>query len=235
MREIKFRGYAVEEMVDTQWQYGYGVIEIECHEGKSDIILCTFYSGKLLIKENSLGQYTGVNTIDGNEIYEGDIVRRTKVHPGGIDFVGSVEFMDGAFWIVNEDDCVLLQPNLDELRVIGNVYEGIYETMTDEEAIRQIENTEVHHKLLRLTNHQEPKEPDNVNHPSHYTRGGIECIDAIKAAIIGLEPQEAIFVKDIIKYVWRYKYKNGLEDLKKAMVNLDWLIDEVSKNEVTKP
>ena len=95
--------------------------------------------------------------------------------------------------------------------------------MTDEEVIRQIENTEVH------------QESDNVNHPSHYTRGNVECIDAIKAAIIGLEPQEAIFVKDIIKYVWRYKYKNGLEDLKKAMVNLDWLIDEVSKNEVTKP
>lgn len=131
MREIKFRGYAVEEMVDTQWRYGYGVIEIEfvkdvakeCRR-KSDIILCTFYNGDLLIKENSLGQYIGVNTIDGNEIYEGDIVKRTKVHPGGIDFVGSVEFMDGAFWIVNEDDCVLLQPNLDELRVIGNVFEG---------------------------------------------------------------------------------------------------------------
>lgn len=84
---------------------------------------------------------------------------------------------------------------------------------------RQIENMEVH------------QEPDNVNHPSHYTRGNVECIDAIKAAIIGLDPVEAVFVKDIIKYVWRYKYKNGLEDLKKARVTLDWLIDEVTKNE----
>ena len=72
---------------------------------------------------------------------------------------------------------------------------------------------------------------DVVNHPSHYTRGTVECIDAIKAAIIGLDPVEAVFVKDIIKYVWRYKYKNGLEDLKKARVTLDWLIDEVTKNE----
>jgi hypothetical protein len=57
---------------------------------------------------------------------------------------------------------------------------------------------------------------DNVNHPSHYTQGGIECIDAIKAATVGKKPMEAVCVANIVKYLWRYEEKNGLEDVKKA-------------------
>ncbi len=57
---------------------------------------------------------------------------------------------------------------------------------------------------------------DPVNHPPHYKAGGIECIDAIEAA---LTPEEyAGFIKgNVIKYSWRSKHKNGLEDLKKAV------------------
>jgi hypothetical protein len=70
-------------------------------------------------------------------------------------------------------------------------------------------------------------DPDSVNHPQHYTRGGIECIDAIAAAVQDLPGKEAWLVGQIIKYVWRYKWKNGAEDLEKARFYLDRLIGEV--------
>jgi hypothetical protein len=68
---------------------------------------------------------------------------------------------------------------------------------------------------------------DNVNHPSHYTQGAIECIDAIKEATKGLFGIEAVCTANIIKYVWRWKFKNGLEDLEKASWYLDKLKQEV--------
>jgi len=69
---------------------------------------------------------------------------------------------------------------------------------------------------------------DHVHHPSHYTNGDIECIDAIRAA---LTPEEFIgYCKgNAIKYVWREKSKNGLEDMQKAKVYLGWMIDQASK------
>lgn len=44
---------------------------------------------------------------------------------------------------------------------------------------------------------------DNVNHPIHYTQGGIECIDALAAATINLQGLEAVCTANAIKYLWR--------------------------------
>jgi len=71
---------------------------------------------------------------------------------------------------------------------------------------------------------------DNVNHPSHYTQGAIECIDAIKEATKGLFGIEAVCTGNIIKYVWRWKFKNGVEDLRKAEWYLQRLIKEATSN-----
>jgi hypothetical protein len=57
---------------------------------------------------------------------------------------------------------------------------------------------------------------DVVNHPTHYTQGKIECIDAIEAATTGLFGIIAVCVANVIKYVWRFALKNGIEDLDKA-------------------
>jgi predicted ATPase len=76
--------------------------------------------------------------------------------------------------------------------------------------------------------YERSKKEDNVNHPSHYTQGAIECIDAIKEATKGLLGIEAVCTANIIKYVWRWKFKNGVEDLRKARWYLDRLIEEVS-------
>lgn len=59
-------------------------------------------------------------------------------------------------------------------------------------------------------------ETDVVNHPSHYTQGGIECIDAMKSAF-GAE-ELAVYCKiAAFKYIWRCELKNGSEDVKKAI------------------
>jgi hypothetical protein len=56
---------------------------------------------------------------------------------------------------------------------------------------------------------------DTVNHPSHYTDGGIECIDAIQAALT--EEEYLGYLKgNIIKYVWRERMKGRKESLDKA-------------------
>ena len=78
------------------------------------------------------------------------------------------------------------------------------------------------------------KNMDNVNHPAHYTSGGIECIEAIRASLG--DKEFADYCKgNIIKYLWRYRLKNGLEDLKKAKVYLDWMIDAEETEYVAVP
>lgn len=71
---------------------------------------------------------------------------------------------------------------------------------------------------------------DSVNHPDHYTRGKIECIDALAAATHDLQGMDAVCTANAIKYLWRWKHKNGIEDLKKARWYLDRLIQEVENS-----
>lgn len=68
---------------------------------------------------------------------------------------------------------------------------------------------------------------DVVNHPPHYTKGRIECIDAIDSATTGKSGIEAVCVANIIKYLFRYEEKNGLEDVKKAQWYINKLISEL--------
>ena len=63
---------------------------------------------------------------------------------------------------------------------------------------------------------------DPVNNPLHYNIGGIEAIDAIVAATN--EQVEGYLQGNILKYLWRYRYKNCLEDLRKAQWYLNKLI-----------
>ena len=64
---------------------------------------------------------------------------------------------------------------------------------------------------------------DAVNHPSHYTQGGIECIEAIKASMTP-EGFQDYCKGNVLKYIWRWRDKAGIEDLKKASVYLNWAI-----------
>jgi len=66
---------------------------------------------------------------------------------------------------------------------------------------------------------------DCVNHPPHYCAGSVECIEGIRAAL------DDGFVEycqgNVLKYVWRWRHKGGVEDLEKAQVYLGWMIEAV--------
>lgn len=70
---------------------------------------------------------------------------------------------------------------------------------------------------------------DMVNSPSHYTQGAIECIDAIEQVVKDLDGMEAMCTGNAIKYLWRWKHKNGVEDLKKAVWYVQRMIDNLEK------
>lgn len=87
--------------------------------------------------------------------------------------------------------------------------------------------------IFRVTEHSREDEPPErrrgaltsaVNHPPHYTKGGIECIDAIEAATAKLSGFEGYCAGNALKYLWRHEFKNGNEDLQKAI----WYIDRLA-------
>lgn len=69
-----------------------------------------------------------------------------------------------------------------------------------------------------------PRKQDEVNHPDHYTQGGIECIDAIKSALG--DGYKFYLQGVIIKYMWRYEHKGKpSQDLAKAQ----WYMNELQR------
>ena len=65
---------------------------------------------------------------------------------------------------------------------------------------------------------------DEVNNPNHYTQGNIECIDAIKASLT--EEEYRGYIKgNVIKYVWRERFKGANTDLSKAINYLSRLVN----------
>ncbi len=64
---------------------------------------------------------------------------------------------------------------------------------------------------------------DKVNHPTHYTSTKIETIDIIQDKLTA-EAFEGFCIGNVLKYLTRYRQKNGLEDLQKARWYLDKII-----------
>lgn len=98
MREIKVRGYAVDEMIEGQWIYGTGIHktvftdEYAAKTGvKEEWFVFTKY-GWVQVEPKSIGQYTGLNDKNGAEIFERDIVNY-----GAFD-LSVIKYEDGTFW-----------------------------------------------------------------------------------------------------------------------------------------
>lgn len=78
----------------------------------------------------------------------------------------------------------------------------------------------------RASAHSDRKLPENdaVNHPAHYCAAGVYCLEVLKAVMTPAQ-YEGFLRGNVMKYLWRYNKKNGVEDLRKARVYLDELID----------
>lgn len=70
---------------------------------------------------------------------------------------------------------------------------------------------------------------DKVEAPSHYYKDGVWCEDIIKAITSNLTGFEAVCVANVTKYLWRYKTKNGIEDVKKARRYCNMLINHLEE------
>jgi hypothetical protein len=82
-----------------------------------------------------------------------------------------------------------------------------------------------------MANFKDRGKEDKVNHPSHYGQGSIECIEYIED-FLTQEEFIGYLRGNIAKYLHRWRYKNGLEDLRKAEWYLRKLTDVVSNDSV---
>lgn len=112
----------------------------------------------------------------------------------------------------------------------ANVMEGIGNRTIFENV------NKAHAQWMQLSSETGKMEPaDNVNHPQHYqSKSGLETIDVIEAFTEGLVGGEATNTGNVLKYMCRWKNKNGLEDLKKARWYLNRLIGIVEKRDEEK-
>ena len=87
--------------------------------------------------------------------------------------------------------------------------------------------------LSDLTFDPPSKQPDMVNSPAHYGSGRIECIEYIED-FLTTEEFIGYLRGNIAKYLHRFRYKNGLEDLRKAEWYLNRLLEAVEYEECSK-
>lgn len=105
----------------------------------------------------------------------------------------------------------------------------IYTTIKCEQILNHMKHLELYRKEGE-TNMKDPieikyTESDKVNHPNHYNQGGMEVWDVIKAFTSNLSGAEAFYAGNAIKYILRWDKKNGIEDLEKAKVYIDKIIE----------
>ena len=70
---------------------------------------------------------------------------------------------------------------------------------------------------------------DPVNHPSHYETGKFESID-VMVETQGVEAVQNFCICNAFKYIYRHRFKNGVEDIKKAI----WYLNKYVELEETK-
>lgn len=135
--------------------------------------------------------------VNGYERYEGFIEEVDK--DSWLPYFVRIPTANKSYWVA-EDSIVPVEPSDDKIPTLDWSLPAPYEP---------------------------PKESDPVNHPTHYTQGDVECIDAIKAATESLNGYEGFLAGNCMKYIWRFKKKNGKEDLEKA----EWYLKKLMEAE----
>lgn len=160
-----------------------------------------------------------------------------------------VKFPPTSVWHCNKEDLELMKYDLKAMGFVPSVprsRSNVYEAFTFEETpegydywlkfcqgeMSAEEEKEAYDKWYTMYKQwlaENAKAKNSVEHPSHYNQdGSIECIDAIKASL-GKDGFVDYCKGNCLKYLWRYKHKSGVEDLKKAKVYLTWMIEELDE------
>ena len=128
-------------------------------------------------------------------------------------------------------DCISKLPTIYSIKVV-DIHQNENGSFSVGSVVNMCENDEIVYTRSQYVEAIEKEVPDAVNHPSHYTGAGIECIEAIKASMTP-DALAGYLKGNVQKYLWRYEKKvNPVEDLKKARWYLDYLINELEQTNV---
>ena len=128
-------------------------------------------------------------------------------------------------------DCISKLPKIESSKVV-DIHQNANGSFSVGSVVNVCEHDEIVYTSSQYVEAIEKEVPDAVNHPSHYTGAGIECIEAIKASMTP-DALAGYLKGNVQKYLWRYEKKvNPVEDLKKARWYLDYLINELDKENV---
>lgn len=118
--------------------------------------------------------------------------------------------------------CTAIGEECKEIRICTVITNKVREEVSKAPIIGKEEtNMKKKEYTIGTVEQTEQTEQDNIN-PNHYKeRTSIECIDAM-IMTFGAKRTAEYCVQNVYKYVWRHKYKNRLEDLKKA----EWYLDK---------
>ena len=120
MRRIKFRAWdkTLEEMKEVV-SVNFKNKDMFLKEDDFHWIGANFFEVEIL-------QYTEINDVFGNEIYEADVVSVIEPLVGGRErnLIGIVKFYDGSWWVDNEREAMLLFDECNDVEVLGNIYEN---------------------------------------------------------------------------------------------------------------
>ena len=128
-------------------------------------------------------------------------------------------------------DCISKLPKIESNKVV-DIHKNENGSFSVGSVVNVCEHDEIAYTSSQYVEAIEKEVPDAVNHPSHYTGAGIECIEAIKASMTP-DALAGYLKGNVQKYLWRYEKKvNPIEDLKKARWYLDYLINELEQTNV---
>lgn len=136
-----------------------------------------------------------------------------------------LKFKEGQTYICDE--------SFSNVFIEGNEYKVEYDEISDEYVIYDEEgflyfDSDINKSTLIFKLKEEPQTSDLIDNQPHYKNQGIEPIELMRENF-SKEEFAGFLQGNVLKYMLRYKDKNGIEDLKKAKTYLTWLIEEEEK------